>query len=404
MSTTQLVKQGDKKEVHLEDKTEVLEKRLTVIQLNWPLGGYTKDLINALNKNGCQVNLITNSRSLSKYVDVSDIQADIIIIPGDSGYSFLWKAWRMLSIFLPSLRPVDPILNARLTNIANIVNKHVICVELESLLSLHSAMPGYKNNNVYYWSLELYTNGHPSAFKYKPLYTHASNIFNKLKGIIIQDEQRLEEIRRNIDSISNPFFFPISASGKPITEKSTCIQDRLSLPHGIKCILVHGNISYNRGLKKILDMALITGPKYHFILQGNILDKVVDKIPSNVSIINEVFDESYLLDFIASADIGLAIYTYETKNDSLISCSSYKLALYSRCGLPFIAFKNESFEKMLLKVKWGELLSSVGDISRAIDLIMRDYTTYHCNAHVAFDNIYSVETHVKKITEYLFYE
>jgi hypothetical protein len=92
-----------------------------LVQLNWPVSSYTRDLINILADSGYTMDFVTTSRSITPYLDISKIKAKVTILFGMYPwiYSFFWKLWRVFSILFSIIPPLDPIVLQAIIRILN---------------------------------------------------------------------------------------------------------------------------------------------------------------------------------------------------------------------------------------------------------------------------------------------
>ena len=107
------------------------------------------------------------------------------------------------------------------------------------------------------------------------------------------------------------------------------------------------------------------------------------------------------MEFIAMADIGLAIYTSQADNDRLIAFSSHKLAIYARCGIPYISFDNESYPPLDDIARWGERIRHVCEIGDAVNKISASYPDYAAAAASAYRKVYCIDAHTDHVAKYV---
>jgi hypothetical protein len=98
-------------------------------------------------------------------------------------------------------------------------------------------------------------------------------------------------------------------------------------------------------------------------------------------------------EIIAGADVGLALYPERSSNNSRYTAfSSEKIARYTKCGIPFVAFHNEDYSFLRDQTGCCELVADYGEIPRAIDRILQQYDRYCSGAAAAFDRYYCLES------------
>jgi len=166
-------------------------------------------------------------------------------------------------------------------------------------------------------------------------------------------------------------------------------------------LLAHGNISDERGLADIIELSRHLRDDIIIVLHGKLLQRILKNLPMNVFMRNEVLSEDDLMEYIAMADIGLAIYNDISENNKYVAFSSHKIAIYSRCGLPYIAYHNESFEVLNEMIVWGVTVNNVNEITKAIDHIMTNYTFYQKQTQLAYEGIYCFDKYRETLIEYI---
>jgi hypothetical protein len=107
-----------------------------------------------------------------------------------------------------------------------------------------------------YFSLELYIEDYPELY----MYYHelaAERKYHKLAvATIIQDEPRANVLlRSNGIEQTNILYFPVSAKGNAIREKSKFLQTRLHIDENKKIVLYFGRIDESRYMSQIVKMA-----------------------------------------------------------------------------------------------------------------------------------------------------
>ena len=97
-------------------------------------------------------------------------------------------------------------------------------------------------------------------------------------------------------------------------------------------------------------------------------------------------------EYIATADVGLALYPERTANNSRYTAfAGEKVARYAQCGVPFIAFRSEDYEFLKAETGCCELVDDYGEIPAAINKILDNYESYRRGAYAAYDQFYRIE-------------
>jgi hypothetical protein len=258
-----------------------------------------------------------------------------------------------------------------------------------------------------YFNLELYIEDNPALYTYYHLLA-AERKYHKLAvATIIQDEPRANVLlRSNGIEQTNPLYFPISAKGHSIREKSKFLQNKLQIDDNKKIILHFGAIEYNRFMPQIVRMAndldngviLVVhghGPKEHI----NYLQSIADK--NKVIFSLDFIAEEEIENLISSADIGIALYKTENANDRLVAFSSSKVAYYTQCGIPMIAFNAESFRELVSSFRCAELINTINEIPLKARKILDNYDSYREQSFAAFQRFYNLDNNFSKLMDNL---
>jgi len=316
-------------------------------------------------------------------------------------YRLFWIIWKILTILMPWIWPVDPVVRWSFrTNLKRKDYDFVIAVEKESLLAATQRYHGTKTK-IIFWSLELYNQGHPSYFKHKNLDVKARNNYKYLSGFLIQDPLRWEVINRDSHIEINPFYLPICVRGPVVSVDKKAVRKKYGIDVNATVIIAHGNISNDRGLRDIIELASHVHENIIILVQGKLLQRVPVNLPHNLIIKDVVFEEDELMQFIAMADIGLALYSDVSENTRFIAFSSHKIAIYARCGLPYIAYHNESFEALHKNIMWGITINNVEEIPHAIYSITANYKYHQKQAYSAYEMLYSLDLYKNNLLLYL---
>ena len=97
---------------------------------------------------------------------------------------------------------------------------------------------------------------------------------------------------------------------------------------------------------------------------------------------------SRLLEVIASADIGLALYPPTPANDRLSAFASEKTALYLQCGVPLIAFDHPGYRRLTDEEQCGVVIQRSQEVPKAIGTILASHEQFAQNAFRAFKKYY----------------
>jgi hypothetical protein len=99
---------------------------------------------------------------------------------------------------------------------------------------------------------------------------------------------------------------------------------------------------------------------------------------------------------VSSADIRIALYETTNSNERLVAFSSSKIAYYTKCGVPIIAFDTESFRLLMNSFVCGELINTVSEIPLKVHQILDSYDLYRDQAQAAYKDYYNLDKNFSK--------
>jgi hypothetical protein len=380
--------------------------KIAIVQINWPISSYTRDFIHTIKGTGIDVDFITTYRSIIPYLDIATIKCDKIVLFSDfsSIYDQYWKIWRLATALMGWLfGSCEPLAKYKVKKIFN-ENTYdaIVCIEKESLNTTWIATCKSKvQQKLVYWSLELYNEGHPKYLKYMFMNKAARSLYKSLAGFIIQDNSRLNVIKRETNFNCPIFYLPVCVSGEMERANKTKIRLKFGLPSSKTILVSHGNISEERGLNTILEMSRHVKEDVQIIIHGKIISSLKNKVPKNVMILDCVLEERDLLEFIACSDIALSTYVGDSENERLIAYSSHKHALYAKCRLPIISYRNTSTKEMLTHYHWGLHMENEQEVGFCIDEIKLRYLEFQKETERVYNEVYCYESHAIALRKYL---
>lgn len=258
-----------------------------------------------------------------------------------------------------------------------------------------------------YFSLELYIEDNPALFRFYHIREAEKKYHKRAIATIIQDSARGAILAKSngLES-SNILYFPVSANGAVVRQKSTFLRDRLPISSNKKILLYFGGIEKDRFLSQIVSMAKAldedtilvvhgVGPKKYIKYLQSIADS--NKVLFSLGFISE----NEIQKLVSSADIGIALYKTTNANDRLIAFSSSKVAYYTQCGLPMIAFDTENFRELVKSYKCAELIEDVNEIPLKARKILEQYNLYREQSYAAYQNIYNLDQNTGKLIGHL---
>ena len=258
-----------------------------------------------------------------------------------------------------------------------------------------------------YYSLELYTWDHPylaTSMRMRRYKLTEEKYHRRSALTIIQDDYRgralLADNKVN-STMMRLAYLPVSASGPPYLELSQWLQKELDLGAEHVLILYYGLICEQRLNFEMAQAAQMFPEKWRLVFHGQGSPEVISKIreldrKNRVCLSLNLVPADRQQDVVRSAQIGLALYLPENLNDRLTGRSSEKIALYFQCGIPTIAFRQESYEH-IEAAKAGILIDRMGDVPAAVDNILKDYESYSANATLCYQQYYCFERNFEAV-------
>ena len=237
-------------------------------------------------------------------------------------------------------------------------------------------------------SLELQTICEKVTKKYEKKY-------NKFSAFTITlDDERAEIIKKEHEIEGQEILIvPVCAEGPPFREKSDWLRKKYNVGDDQKIILYAGFLN-EWAMSEDLALEATSWPDDRILIlhshgyhDENYIKKLRKYEGSKVKISLDPVPYRDLASFLASADIGVALYKNLGKNFTLISSASGKLAHYLKSGLPVIVDDYPSMKKLVDNYDCGKCVNSPQELSLAIDEIYTNYELRHLNAlHCYEDN------------------
>lgn len=410
-------------------------QRIAIFQSDWPLQSQTANCAIMLARAGFEVDLFLhnvpqyfNIQSSPEYQENFRIHFHVFgnpaqdldcSFPQQSRRSFVEK---IISFITRSFRRIETSLglppplikDSVLKQSADIIKSHdfmlLIGIEKKGLVWAGSMSDRFKIPYVYY-SLELYTKDHPDSMV-TPLdrQIKASEEFyhQKTTATIVQDVERGRVLFKDngLAEGGTTFYVPVSLLGSARRNTTSFFQDKYKLPPSQKIILQFG-LFYNRRFSlELIETARLFPHTYSLILHGYSLSQsyqrqLEERCHDRVILSQDFVPSEFIQDVIASADIGLVLYTSETKNDLMTAFSSEKLALYLLHGKPIIAFDYPGYRKLVEECNCGVLIHSLSELPQALEIILTDWERYSNNAVKCFALHYDYAKNIMPFIDWL---
>ncbi len=258
-----------------------------------------------------------------------------------------------------------------------------------------------------YYSLELYLEDNPVLDRVYHLLSAERKFHNSSIATIIQDPLRAQALLKGngIDN-ANVIYLPVSSRGKVLKDRSYFLHDRLKIDSNKKIILYFGGLDKTRSIEEIVRSAVNLDKDSILVLHGFGPKRYIQHLLSIADIdkVKFSFDfipEDQILKLISSAHIGIALYKTTNANDRLVAYSASKIAYYTQCGVPMIAFDTESFRQLSEAHHCIEMITSFEEIPHKARIIIENYDHYRQEAFAAYEDSYNFEKNFARLIDEL---
>jgi len=281
--------------------------------------------------------------------------------------------------------------------------KFLIGFEAEGLIAAYLLSIVYKLN-FYYHSLEIYEPPNNLTDQIKKFLEKIAN--KKAIFTVIQDLYRAKELMRanGIDK-EQIKIMPVSLFGPAIKTRTDYFRERFKIPANKKIILYLGGITSDMCCLEVAAQSSSADWDDNWILifhgftsNINYIQKILSVSKSDRFILSlDTVSMRDLDSMTSSADIGIALYLQNNKNNEYAISSSGKIAQYFKCGLPVIVNAVRQNEKLMNNFHSGFCVHEHSEIPMAISSILMDYEKYREGAFSIFTARYDFEQNYNKL-------
>lgn len=315
------------------------------------------------------------------------------------------RLFGIIGIYLPELF-TNPFLPFRTRKKFKSENyDYIVTIAPTSLYWLFRTDPHTLHKTLHY-SLEIAKITDPNikdCFVIHSIINQETKLLESVHGLIIQDKLRADALLQS-EKLKNKmqfFYIPVSIPGNTINSRSSYLHSKFNIHREKKIILYFGAVFEERKIDELVNnFETNYDNRFVLVIHGPGDFSRISK-SGNIKISNQLLDYEDLHLIISSADIGLAFYDNSWPNTRLTAFSSEKIARYLQAGIPFIAFKNESYVSLKIEFDCCELIDDVNELSNAIDKIMNNYSKYKVNCYKAYHKYYNIEHSIKPLLNYV---
>jgi glycosyltransferase involved in cell wall biosynthesis len=263
-----------------------------------------------------------------------------------------------------------------------------------------------------YYSTELYTDDYKRvmggwSWDFERLRLAERRYHRRACATIIQDPERARVLFQDNGlsmSKASVYYVPVSLMGGPYQKRSWFLHEALGIPKARKVILHFGAIWEGRYVVELTQVAQTLPDDWIVVMHGWVVGSAVEKIKTldrrnRVILSLKMVPSDRIREIVASADIGLALYSRLTENERLTAFSSEKMALYMQCGIPFIAFDYPGYRDLATKDCCGVVIRSLEELPEAAYKILVSHEEFRRHAYQAFCKHYDFARNFGQVIE-----
>lgn len=262
-------------------------------------------------------------------------------------------------------------------------------------------------SKIIHFSLEVIEETHPQ-FKNgritKALRLYERRCLMQVGALMIQDRFRERVLKAKVprECATPTIYYPVALPGGAHTRSPQKLVTWQQSFASRQVILFFGGLWSAELIEGLSRCSKSLGENQVIVVHGG--RGCIRKFPSTTEqfiVSTEPIPFDSINDLIASAHIGLALYPDGDLNSKYTAFSSEKIARYTQCGIPFIAFNNEDYRHLKQLFNCCELVDSYDEIPSAAQRIFDSYSEYTGNAKAAFPHFYSLENTSKNLLEFV---
>jgi len=257
-----------------------------------------------------------------------------------------------------------------------------------------------------YYNMELHTESDrqtPNDFIVKAI---EKRINGFAAFTIVQDIERGQLLAKENGILENSLIpVPVCADGEPFMGKTGYLRDRFGLSADMRIILYAGFIADWAMCAEIAESAQ-SWPKNWVLIfhthgynNENYINKVRRFESDNLLFSLAPVPYEELPAFLASADIGIALYRDLGANFTLISSASGKLAHYMKSGLPVVVNSYPGVSEVVERYHCGISVNGPEQLRAAITEIFANYQQMQAGAYRCYEDNYRLSRYFSRVVE-----
>jgi len=263
-----------------------------------------------------------------------------------------------------------------------------------------------RSTSLIYYNMELHQGTKASSIYESVCMTVEKSHIMHASFTITQDANRARIIARETGVSEETFvLLPVCAKGEPFRKKTDDLRKLLNLRQTDKIILYAGFIADWAMCEEIATSARSWPRDWvlvfhtHGYSQQSYMQKLRKYEGETVRFSLKPVSYEELSGFLASADIGIALYRDLGANFTLIGSASGKIAHYLKSGIPVIVNSYPDICQIVERYPCGTSVGGPDDMEDAIATILENYETMHDGAYRCYLEHYEFSRYFGKVLE-----
>lgn len=201
---------------------------------------------------------------------------------------------------------------------------------------------------------------------------------------------------------------PNADRGRGAVTRTAVLREKFGIPADHLILLHSGGMGGCFQSRELAGESSRWPPQWHLVFHTSYrvaelpyTEEVKSAAGERVHFSTEPLPASELRGMVASADIGLALYSRELLGlrADLIGLAAGKIGDYLRCGLPVVATDLPSVAPFIKKYRCGVCVRGPEEVADAVRTILDDYDRYREGAVRCFNELWDPESCLEKIGE-----
>ncbi|MGB4837361.1 MAG: hypothetical protein WBP08_00075 [Saprospiraceae bacterium] len=206
-------------------------------------------------------------------------------------------------------------------------------------------------------------------------------------ALIIQDKFRAESlVSEEVQNFKFKIaYLPVFVEGDAYTKRNNYFHIKFGIQQEKKILLYFGEVYTERKLPQLISaFKAFKNKDYVLVFHGSKLLNDLIGVNDNIFVSQDFLPFDQINAIISSAHMGIAFYDNKKLNSRFTAFSSEKITRYLQCGIPFVAFNNESYQALNAISECAYLIKDFTELETAIVSIDEQYDLFSSNAFNAY--------------------